>query len=229
MLVEGWMKGKSWQQIGYQRAALALLARIVEPSQTRACIDFMESHLRTCFPNDPTAPRLSDPAVQGDRFMTPYFAHFAFAALLEHGETKFVLDQYRKCWGWALKDGETTWLEVFDPRWSHCHEWSGCPTWQLTRFVLGLRPRFDLGPDTYELAVQPGDLQRASGRVPMPDGGSISVSWSRVEGGVKVNVSAPRPITLRVDGREFTGLGYEGSVEGPIRRERVRTAGTQSL
>ncbi|HTQ11081.1 MAG TPA: hypothetical protein VMI31_13525, partial [Fimbriimonadaceae bacterium] len=69
MLVEGWMKGKSWQQIGYQRAALALLARIVEPSQTRACIDFMESHLRTCFPNDPTAPRLSDPAVQGDRFM----------------------------------------------------------------------------------------------------------------------------------------------------------------
>lgn len=207
-LVRTWMKGKSWETIGYHRASLALLAGLVDRADEKACIAAIESHLRTCFPNDPNGPRLSDPGVTGDRFMTPYFCHFSLAALLKHGETKFVLDQYRKCWGWALGDGRTTWLEVFDTRWSHCHEWSGCPTWQLTEYVLGLVPREDLGSDTYELSPHPGDLHRASGRVPMAGGGSIEVSWKRSESGLVAEVSAPRPIRLRIDGRELSGKAF---------------------
>ncbi|MFI5387045.1 MAG: hypothetical protein ACHQ50_13100 [Fimbriimonadales bacterium] len=215
-IVRAWLAGKSWPQVGYHRAALALLAGLVDKSEERGCIDFIEGHLRACFPNDASAPRLSDPGVAGERFMTPYFCHFAFAALLLHGETDFVLGQYRKCWGWALGDGRTTWLEVFDTRWSHCHEWSGCPTWQLSRFVLGLHPRFDLGTDTYELDVHPGSLARASGRVPMPGGGVVSVSWVRAEWGVKVTISAPRPIRIRAGGKEATGTSYKAVI--PVSR-----------
>ena len=50
--------------------------------------------------------------------------------LFESGEADFVLDQYRACWGWALGEGRTTWVEVFDTRWTHCHQWAGAPTWQ---------------------------------------------------------------------------------------------------
>ena len=112
-IVRTWLaKQGSWEKIGYHRASLALLAGLVETP--RPCIDYIERHLKTCFPNDPNGPRLSDPSVANERIMTPYFCHFAFAALLERGESDFVLGQYRKCWGWALGDNRTTWLEVFD-------------------------------------------------------------------------------------------------------------------
>ncbi len=86
------------------------------------------------------------------RLITPFFSHFALPVLWEYDEGEFVLDQYRSCWGWALDQGLTTWPEVFDLRWSHCHQWSGCPTWQLTRYVLGISPRRDLGAFIFDFA-----------------------------------------------------------------------------
>jgi len=50
---------------------------------------------------------------------------------------------------------------LFDTRWSHCHQWSGCPTWQMSRYSLGLRPRLDLAPDTFEFCLSP--IPRADG------------------------------------------------------------------
>ncbi|HWD38126.1 MAG TPA: hypothetical protein VG944_04705, partial [Fimbriimonas sp.] len=198
-LVREWIKREgSWAKVGYHRASLALLAGLAD----RSCIPYIEDHLRSCFPNDPKGPRLSDPSVSNDRLMTPYFCHFAFAALLEHGEVEFVLNQYRKCWGWSLGDGRTTWLEVFDTRWSYCHEWSGCPTWQLSRYVLGVRPRFDLGDLTYEIDVHPGSLKRASGVVPLPDGGSMRVTWAVTDQTLTLEVQAPRLVRLIVNYKE---------------------------
>ena len=205
-------KPGGWKNVGYHRASLALLAGLVPTNQKKACIQMIETHLKTCFPNDPNAPRLSDPSVANDRLMTPYFAHFAFAALLEQGETNFVLDQYRKCWGWALGDGRTTWLEVFDTRWSHCHEWSGCPTWQLSRFVLGLQPRYDLGDRTFELNIQPGNLKSASGTIPIPGGGTSQISWSKTNETLLVTISATNPITVIRGGKRFSIPGSNENV-----------------
>ena len=68
------------------------------------------------------------------------------------------------------KRGRTTWVEVFDTRWSHCHQWSGAPTWQLSRYVLGLDPRFDRAINSFDLILHPGSLQQANGRIPLPLG-----------------------------------------------------------
>lgn len=202
-LAAKWLAGRlgssgDWSRVGYHRASLALLAGLVGPSETAGCVGHIKRHLLSCFPNDPAGPRLSDPGVTHDRIMTPYFAHFSFAALMEAGEDEFVLDQYRKCWGWALGGGRTTWLEVFDPRWSHCHEWSGCPTWQLSRYVLGLRPRFDMGKDTYELSVQPGRLKRVSGAVPTPSGNPVQVAWTNEGDGIHVAIRTQRALRVLV-------------------------------
>jgi len=191
--------GDAWDRIGYHRALLGLKLGFFAGDEVPSCVAFVKAHILRCFPNDPTGPRLSDPAANNPRLITPYFAHFALPELIERGEMDFVLDQYRKCWGWSLSDGRTTWIEVFDTRWSHCHQWAGCPTWQLSRYLLGLRPNFDLGERHYRFVLTPGSLTRAEGRIPLPgrtDG--VSVSWERGEGGIRYSIVTPVPIFLHL-------------------------------
>ncbi|MCY2953233.1 MAG: hypothetical protein NTU53_14830 [Planctomycetota bacterium] len=186
-----------WPRIGYHRAALTMRLGFFQEPAKRPCIQFIKSHILDCFPNNPAAPRLSDPNANNPRLITPYFGHYALPLLIEAGEMDFVLDQYRRCWGWALDDGRTTWLEVFDTRWSHCHQWAGCPTWQLSRYVLGLQARFDLGTNHFAFDLRPGSLPSAQGAVPLrSDQGLIKVTWQRQPDGLHYRLQTPRPLWL---------------------------------
>lgn len=187
----------SWEKRGYHRAALGLKLGFFTGAAEKACLAFLKAHLRRCFPNDKSAPRLSDPAAANPRLITPYFAHFAFPALIERGELDFVLEQYRRCWGWALTIEDGTWLEVFDPRWSHCHQWAGCPTWQLSRALLGLRPRFDKGKNHFELRRDRLPLPHVEGALPLPGGGVVRV-WHK---GERYRLETPQPLTLHLGER----------------------------
>lgn len=194
--------GDAWTRIGYHRAALGLRLGFFKGASETAGLRFLKSHILRCFPNDPKAPRLSDPAADNARLITPYFAHYALPLLIEHGEMNFVLDQYRKCWGWALKDGRTTWLEVFDTRWSHCHQWAGCPTWQLSRYALGLQPRYDLGERHFAVVLSPGSLAQAQGCLPLHGSNeTLKIRWKRTAGKVRYRVETPFPIWLHLPAR----------------------------
>ncbi|MGD0227924.1 MAG: family 78 glycoside hydrolase catalytic domain [Terriglobia bacterium] len=196
-----------WETIGLHRAVLALRLHLLGVAHEAEAVAAIERHIRSCFPLDPGAPRLSDPGTANRRLFTPYFAHFTMPELITRGEMDFVLDVYRKAWGWALQDGRTTWIEVFDSRWSHCHQWSGCPTWQLSRFVLGLDPRFDRAPLNFALNLQPGGLPSANGCVPLPSGqGVIQVHWSRRSNGIQYELETPVPIVLHLESRQSRGL-----------------------
>jgi len=110
----------------------------------------------------------------------------------------------RAGWGWALEEGLTTWPEVFDKGWSHCHQWSGCPTWILSRYVLGLHPRFDLGENHYFLRLETGGLDSAEGVVPVPySDDSVSVSWRRTGEGIRYCVKTSAPIWLHFPGEDL--------------------------
>jgi hypothetical protein len=199
-----------WDSIGYHNAVLAMRAGLIDKPRERECIAYLKRHILSCFPNNPDAPRLADPAAANRQLITPYFAHYAFPVLIEHGEMDFVLDQYRKCWGWALGEGRTTWVEVFDTRWTHCHQWAGCPTWQLSRYALGLHSRFDLGDHHYVLKLIPGSLPAARGTLPMPNGkGSIDIQWKRDAGGIRFSLEASEPIWLHVDKAEAPAVAVE--------------------
>jgi hypothetical protein len=184
-----------WSNLGYHSAALALLLGLIKDEIS--CLDYIASHLRDCFPNNLDAPRNEDPLTFNARLITPYFAHFVFPLFFERGRADFVLDQYRTCWGWLLGDGRTTLPEVFDTRWSHCHQWSGCPTWQMSRYLLGLRPRLDLGPDTFEFCLAPGSLSGARGQLPHPAGGWIDIEWRLNDGALDYSCHTDAKLAIR--------------------------------
>lgn len=197
-------KNGAWKSIGLQRAALALRLNLVEADKLSSCLAFITAHYKSCFPNDPTAPNLADPETAQPRLITPFFSHFALAALWEHGEGDFVLNQYRSCWGWALSQGLTTWPEVFDLRWSLCHQWSGCPTWQLSRYILGLWPRQDLGANTFEFISHRNSLHLATGEVPIPETDlTVSVTASRKNNRRIWEFESKTPVRIRF-GTEFS-------------------------
>jgi hypothetical protein len=153
---------------------------------------------------DPAAdryPRIANPAI-----VTPYFAHFLLPELARRGELDFVLEVFRRCWGWALGQQSGTWLELFDPRSSQCHQWSSCPTWQLSEFVLGLRPARHRHPMGFELSLLPSSVPGASGVLPIAGTPHrIAVRWERdPEGTVAVVVTPSAAIRL------FTSAGTEG-------------------
>lgn len=206
-MIQRWLDGhiakgpEGWQAIGYHSAVLGLRLGLIAREHEPACIAYVKRHILDCFPNNPEAPRLSAPDANNRRLITPYFAHYAFPTLIEHDEMDFVLDQYRKCWGWALDDDRTTWVEVFDTRWTHCHQWAGCPTWQLSRYVLGLHPRFDLGRNHYVLRLAAGSLPSAKGALPLPDGqGLIRIEWQRQAAGIQYRLTCDKPIWVHVGG-----------------------------
>jgi len=194
--------GDAWTRIGYHRAALGLRLGFFDDAQARAGRTFLKAHMLRCFPNNPAAPRLSDPAANNPQLITPYFGHFALPELIEHGDMEFVLGQYRTCWGWSLGDHRTTWLEVFDTRWSHCHQWAGCPTWQLSRYLLGLQPRYDLGAMNFGLSLATGSLASVSGTVPIAgQDGVIKVAWTKDASGLRYTLETPVPLVLHLDAK----------------------------
>ncbi|MDB6167318.1 MAG: alpha-L-rhamnosidase [Verrucomicrobia bacterium] len=206
--------GEAWTRIGYHRAALGLRLGFFDPQQAAAGRVYLKEHMRRCFPNRADAPRLSDPAANNPQLITPYFGHFALPELIENGEMDFVLDQYRTCWGWSLGADRTTWLEVFDTRWSHCHQWAGCPTWQLSRYLLGLQPRFDLGPMHFAVSLATGSLARAKGSRPIPGlEEGIQIGWTKDSAGLHYHLETPVPLTLHLDSRIAGGKSELVAVE----------------
>ena len=197
-------KGESgWREIGYHCAVLGCGLGFFEGEAERDCLTFIKEHMLRSFPNAPDAPRNSDPSLREPRLITPYFAQYSLPLLIERGEMDFVLDQYRTCWGWALEEGRTTWIEVFDTRWTHCHQWAGCPTWQLSRYVLGLHPRYDLGKRNFVLSLQTGSLCHAEGALPLPaEDGVVSVQWTKQADGIQYKIATPVPIVLHIANAE---------------------------
>lgn len=188
--------------IGYHCLTLGLRLELFVGDR-KAAIELVKQHWAGSFPSNFCAKRLDDPFNSNQRLSTPYFAHYLFPVLLDAGEWEFVLEQIKVCWGWMLKDGRTTWIEVFDTRWSHCHQWAGCPTWILSRYVLGLFTRSDRALGSFDLRLETFGLPRASGRMPVPGGGWVDVSWARSGEGIRYTVSASRAIEVRLPAGDF--------------------------
>jgi len=186
-------KALASSRLSYHAAVLCERIGLVEP-QVAAEITLRQ--LRRSFPFDPAAKRLRDPTQGSADVSTPYFTNFSMDLLLRAGFTDAVLDLWRQGWGWMLERGATTWFEVFDDRWSHCHYWAGAPTWQMSRRILGLMPVLHAGRPAVRVAVYPGSLPRASGTLPVPGVGPAEIRWERRGHSIHYEVNSPAEWTL---------------------------------
>lgn len=185
------------QGLGFHATALALRDGLVKAEDVAAAADLLERHLAAAFPFDPRGVRQRDPSVRSPAIATPYFANVSLAALLRAGRAGFVAEYWRRCWGWMLDQGATTWWEVFDDRWSRCHLWSAAPTWQMSRHLLGLSSRFDRGPGHFDLKpVALAGQPLVTGTVPLPDGRVIEVAWHHGPTTSRLRVETPIPLVV---------------------------------
>jgi hypothetical protein len=67
----------------------------------------------------------------------------------------------------------------------------------MTRYLLGLHPRFDLSAAVFDFRLEPGSLSHAAGRIPHPEGGWIDISWKTEAAGPVIRISTPSPLQLR--------------------------------
>ena len=88
-------------------------------------------------------------------------------------------------WEYVYADG-TPGIGIFT---SLCHPWGGAPTYVLSNYVLGVRREMSDSGGAYEWVVDPVwdvveglGLQKANGRMPLPNGGTIEAKWSIEDG-----------------------------------------------
>lgn len=135
---------------------------------------------------------------------SPFFAFFLLEAYMREGADLEFLDRIRKDWGFMIAQGATTFWEMWSWRLpggrltrSHCHGWSGAPTYFLSTHVLGVMP-VTMGFAKTRVAPHPGDLEWCRGRVPTPRG-PIEVQWENPKDGpFRLRVTAPRGIELEL-------------------------------
>lgn len=114
-------------------------------------------------------------------------------ALGQTGRTSEALALIREHYGRMLDMGATTWWENFisDRRYDNSlsHAWGSAPTWFLSTYVLGAQTTSAQG---WRVAPQPGEIQQASGSIPLPGGELLQVDWQQHGcGQLTLEVQAP--------------------------------------
>lgn len=186
--------------------APALIERITDPGSarvpgrlvvTKTSADFRESpnahNLVPVFQYQPPTgfdPECDVVAAQ------PWFCRFLHEALFRHDRRDLILDSLRRFRSLEQHGTLQEFWHAAPGAASRCHGWSASPAFDLTTYVLGVRPA---APGYAAAIVDPylGPLERAAGRVPTPRGW-ISVT---VEG-TDVEVAAPDDMPVEVVGAE---------------------------
>lgn len=193
--------GRAGNRRRYHLNSMLAYSGQVRPSDVAAEI---LTELRRGFPFDPGARRLRRPGQVVDHVTTPFFTHFSVDTLLRAGLVEEATEIWRTGWGWMIDQGATTWWEVFDDGWSTCHVWSGAPTWQMTRHLLGVDERLDVDGRRLRIAVRPGRLTEANGTVPIVGVGDVQVAWVRSGSLLDLSIETPAPVEIEVGARRET-------------------------
>ena len=144
----------------------------------------------------------------------PFLAHFLNEAIALSGRTELLVDRCLQWWP-QVEQGATTFGEFWQAEAgtaSRCHGWSASPTYDLSAYVLGVRPvvetAADLGFTRAVVAPAFGHLTHVSGSVPTPSG-PLVVDLSRAGG----HVVLPPGMTsaeVRLPGRDPVVLDGPG-------------------
>jgi len=130
----------------------------------------------------------------------PWFCRFLHEAYARHDRREHILPSLLR---WELHSGNGTVQEFWTAeagKSSRCHGWSASPAYDLTTYILGVRP---VEPGYSRAVVDPalGPLSQASGRVPTPLGWlSVAVHGSEIQ------LEVPEGMLVEAAGQEV-GVG----------------------
>ncbi len=120
---------------------------------------------------------------------TPYFEFFELNALCKMGKLKAAQQMIESYWGGMVALGATSIWEEYIPEHtgiehygmygmkygcSLCHAWGGGPIFLLGRYCLGVYPT-SVGYKTFAVEPNRGMYRHIDGKVPLPEGGEVSV------------------------------------------------------
>ena len=120
---------------------------------------------------------------------TPYFEFFELCALCKMGKLRYAQKKIESYWGGMVKLGATSIWEEYIPEHtgiqhygmygmkygcSLCHAWGGGPIYLLGRYCLGVYPT-SVGYETFSVEPNRGLYSSIDGKVPLPEGGEVSV------------------------------------------------------
>jgi len=207
-------RGKS-RRVSQQTNIAALLGGLVPPDRVAPLIErIFDPSVRSerlVLASRPAGPPTTTPVFQYDPHPTfddahdvvmaqPFYTRFFHEVLFEHDRRDLILRSLLDRWDPETEHG--TFREHWDAvpgRTSRAHAWAASPTYDLTAYVLGVRPA---EPGYRRAIVDPylGPLTRVAGRVPTPRG------W----------------IDVRVDEREIevTGKPLRAERNSSLRRSR---------
>jgi alpha-L-rhamnosidase len=134
----------------------------------------------------------------------PFFSHLLHDAIVRAGRRDLIPSRCMKWWP-QIERGGTAFEEYWEARagtGSRCHAWSATPTYDLSTWVLGVRPTA-LGYARAEIAPWFGPLRHLEGRVPTTHG-LIEVKLDR-EGGGELVIPAGVAAFVRFDDAPFAG------------------------
>ena len=123
----------------------------------------------------------------------PFSCHFLHAALARAGRVDDILANIRTRWAPMLTGG-TFWESwQLTEMTSRCHAFSATPVYDLSTYVLGLRPA---APGFARFEANPwfGDLEWASGSMPTP-AGPLSLAWHRHGGMIELEIVVPEGLS----------------------------------
>lgn len=173
---------------------------------------------------------------------TPYNNNYTIFALGEIGKAEAALGFIRDYWGGMVKEGATTYWELYDTSWekhnahahmktgaggssyalSLCHGWSAGVTSFLSEHIAGVRP-LDGGFSECEIQPDLAGLSFVEATVPTPDG---LISVKARKDGTKTILDLVIPRSVRVAHVSVRGskLGTSATVDlGPGRHHLVAT------
>ncbi|HZS15499.1 MAG TPA: alpha-L-rhamnosidase C-terminal domain-containing protein [Candidatus Dormibacteraeota bacterium] len=180
----------------------ALLERACEAATLRYAVETPQHPRSWDFPVDWDAKRHVLAA-------QPFFAHWLHQALAAAGRHDLLLDSIRR-WAPFLDTGDGTVWEFWREhtrRGSRAHAWAATPAYDLSAFVLGVRPA---APGCAEVLVAPwfGPLRELRGTVPTPHG-AVRVDLRRDGAGIAGSVELPPGVRGRFAPVEAPALHRE--------------------
>ena len=146
---------------------------------------------------------------------TPYFEFFELCALCKMGKLSHMQKKVESYWGGMIKLGATSIWEQYIPEQngiehygmygqkfgcSLCHAWGGGPIYLLGRYCLGVYPT-SVGYATFTVEPKRGMYKFIDGKVPLPDGGEVTVKMDAHSCTVVTNREGG---TLVLAGKEYS-------------------------